>query len=498
MLFAIVMRSTCVVVVMAMRTSTALAEEPEPTLAPDGDPQLQSTAKDPRTGDEDSDGTRYLLVAGETALVIGLGAAWYWNDIELQRPDWVLGWDTESWDTKLTSFDAVRFDSNAFHINAFGHAGQAVLHYHVGRGNGLGLAGATALNVATTVAWEYLVEFREYVSLNDLIVNSMAGPALGEPLWQIGDYFRSGPKTGFNEAFAAFFQPIDEIEHRVNGRKWRESARPWHRFRIAGGTTTTDAETTALVDIDLEVASFDRSGARSGWTPAGGWSRLAGGVRFTDGVAGGHLYSRTSYGGYQSRAVVEDGVGRTAFVGFGTGVTFESNDLGMETDQLAAYHLLGPQFDLHLRTKELDVRFQSAAYGDLGLVHAYALGTMPPIDPEPPFESPLTGHGYYYGLGATAWTRLLVEWRGWHADVEAHAHQLFSIDGRNNGRGEPEPPKDLEDGRIYGQVQLGYSVIPRRLSIDGVIDYEARRGTALGMTRESDLQRYGVLLSLQH
>lgn len=485
---------------MSFLASTAAAEEPapEPTLAPEGDAQLQSTAKDPRTGDEGSDGKRYLLVAGETALVIGLGAAWYWNDIELQRPDWVLGWDAPSWKMKLTSFDAVRFDTNAFHINAFGHTSQAVLHYNIGRGNGLGLAGATALNVAATFAWEYLIEYREYVSLNDLIVNSMSGPALGEPLWQIGDYFRSGPKTTFNEALAAFFQPIDEIERRVNGRKWRESARPWHRFRIAAGTASTAAQTDALVDVDLEVASFDRSGARSGWTPAGGWSRLAGSVRFSDGVTGGHLYSRTSYGGYQSRAVYEDGIGRTAFVGFGTGITFESDDLGMETDQFAAYHLIGPQLDLHFRTRSIDVRLQSAAYGDLGLVDSFALATMPLIDPDPPFESPLTGHGYYFGLGATAWTRLLVERGNWHADVEAHAHQLFSIDGKNNGRGEPEPPKNLTDGRLYGQVQLGYSVIPRRLSIDGTFDYEGRRGTAMDLTRASSEQRYGVLLSLQH
>jgi len=197
--------SACVIV--AMMSSTALAEvEEEPTLSPGDDKKLQSTAKDPRKGDEGSNGKRYALVATETAVLMGLGAAWYWNDLELQRPDWVLKWDRESWKMKLTSFDAVRFDTNAFHINAFGHSSQAVLAYHAGRGNGLGLAGATALNTFYTFAWEYLIEFREYVSLNDLVINTISGPALGEPLWQIGDYFRSGKKTWYNEGFAAFVE----------------------------------------------------------------------------------------------------------------------------------------------------------------------------------------------------------------------------------------------------------------------------------------------------
>ena len=486
--------------IIAALSSVALAQapEPEPTLAPDGEQKLGSTAVDQRKEEESTDGKRYMLAAAETAALLGLGAAWYWGTAEKQRPDWDLKWDAESWKMKLTSLDAIRFDTNPFHVNVFGHTSQAILAYHAGRGNGLGFTGATALNFAYTVVWEYLIEFREYVSLNDLIVNTISGPAIGEPLWQVGDYFRSGKQTWLNEGLAAFFQPFDEVERRVNGRKWRESARPWHRFQLAGGSSTHGSQTDASVDIDLEVASFDRSGFRSGWTPAGGWSRIAGGVRFSDGVAGGHLYSRTSYGGYQSRAIFDDGLGRSAFIGFGTGITYESSDLGGETDQFAAYHLIGPQADLHLRTKNVDVRWQAAAYGDLGMVHAYAMGMMPVIEPEPPFESPLTGWGYYFGVGATAWTRLLVELGGWHADLEGHAHRLYSLDKKGPERGEPEPPTNLVDDRLYGQLKLGYSVLPNRLSIDGVVDLAARRGRALDMERTGTEERYGVVLTLHH
>ena len=39
-------------------TSVAFAEEDEPTLAPDGDKKLESTAIDPRKDEESTDGKR--------------------------------------------------------------------------------------------------------------------------------------------------------------------------------------------------------------------------------------------------------------------------------------------------------------------------------------------------------------------------------------------------------------------------------------------------------
>jgi hypothetical protein len=303
------------------------------------------------------------------------------------------------------------------------------------------------------------------------------------------------------------FSPFDDIERRVTRRAWRQSARPWHRFRVwsgaTGSTASGERRTDATLGADLEVASFDRSGARSGWTPAGGWSRIAGTVRFAgDGLGGGSLHSRTSYGGYQTRAIFEDGLGRSAFFGFGTGITYESSKLGMERDQLAAYHLIGPQLDVRLRTRSLDLRWQAAAYGDFGIVHALALGEMPPIDPEPPFETPVAGHGYYFGVGGSAWTRLSAAWQRWHADLELHAHQLWSLDARDQDRGEPDGPEDLADGRAFGRGTLGFAVQPDWLVLDGVVDIIGRRGTVgtIGddVERTGAEQRVGLQLTLQH
>jgi hypothetical protein len=494
------MRTSLTVFLVLGRSLIVSADEAEPvTLAPSGD-KLASTATDVRKGEDSTKTRRYLLIAGETGALFGLGAGWYWATAENQQKDWAYDGSFGQWKDKLLRpSDSIRFDSNPLLINAFGHSNQAMLAYQIGRGNGLGFGGSALLNIAHSVVWEYVVEFREQVAINDLIVNATSGPALGEPIWQVGDYFRSGPKTTANQVLAAVFSPFDSIERKANHRGWQSSARPWHRFRLFGGGVTSDASTAANVGADLEVVSFDRSGAKSGWTPAGGWSRIATNVRFDgDGIRGASFASRTSYGGYQTRAVFEDGIGRSAFIGFGTGISYESSKLAMERDQFAAYHLLGPQVDVHVRTRNVGVRLQAAAYGDFGLVHAFALGGMPAIDPDPPFESPLTAHGYYFGVGGTAYTRLLVVWDRWHADLEGHAHQLFSLDKRDSDRGEPDAPRDLADGRLFGRATIGAALTPRWLVLDGVVDVIGRRGTIGDVDRRAAEQRFGLQLTLQY
>src|SRR6185436_7240239 len=106
---------------------------------------------------------------------------WYWRDLDFNTRDWDLRWDGPSWKRKLTSLDAVRFDQNLFQTNAVSHTRAGVAHYQILRGNGFS-AGASALGTfATSAIWEYLIEFKELVSLNDLIVNSVSGFAIGEP-----------------------------------------------------------------------------------------------------------------------------------------------------------------------------------------------------------------------------------------------------------------------------------------------------------------------------
>lgn len=474
------MRAPAVVLLLLLATATARAQGPDLEVDIHGD----STA----TREDEHRPTSWSLIAIENTAFVAIGASWYWLQAPDQKPDWVLKWDAESWKMKLTTLDAIRFDTNIYWTNAFGHTQQAVVGYQINRGSGLGFGGAVLANLLHTLAWEYLVEYREYPSINDMIVNTVSGPAVGEPLWQLGRYYRTGTKSKANELIAAAFSPFDAIDNRIHKRPWRKSLeRPNHRFRAWAGGATRDDSVKDMIDLgaDLEVMSRTREG--TGWnaTSPGTWSRITAEVHFnTSETQGGRFDSRTSIVGSQFRTSTEDGDHEEElFIGMGTGLTYESMNLGPKRDQLAAYHLAGPQFDANLRFGDLRFQMQAAAYFDFGMVTSFAMADVTmPLDPTPPLSSPLVAHQYYFGLGGTTWARLLLDYRRWHLGLEGNVHQLWSIDVREQARGDVEPPRDLVDRRMYGRVRLGVQPGPEWLVVEGTFDVSHRLGSIGSMT----------------
>ncbi len=468
------------------------------------DLDVDVTGETTATREDEHEPTSWKLIALENTAFLAIGASWYWLQAPDQKPDWVLKWDTESWKMKLTTLDAIRFDTNIFWTNAFGHTNQSVIAYQINRGNGLGFGGAVFANLLHSLAWEYLVEYREYPSINDLIIGTVSGPGVGEPLWQIGRYYRSGPKSLTNEAVAAVFSPFDAIDDRIHHRPWRASLeRPWHRFRAwAGGATRNDSEKD-IIDLGADLEIMSRTRENTGWnsTSPGTWSRITAEVHFNGHeTQGGRFDSRTSIVGAQFRT--SDGPGRDEdlFVGVGTGLTYESMNLGPKSDQLAAYHLTGPQVDANLRFGDLRLEMQAAAYFDFGMVTSFGMADMTePLDPTPPLSSPLVAHQYYFGLGGTTWARFLLDYRRWHVGLEGNVHQLWSIDTREQARGDVEPPKDLVDRRMYGRVRLGVQPGPEWLLVEGTLDLSSRMGTINSMPgseRRDSAQEVGGRLSV--
>ncbi|MBS1119792.1 MAG: hypothetical protein H6Q90_2020 [Deltaproteobacteria bacterium] len=488
------MRSCAALAILAM-TATSHAEPPPDQAAEHPAPSSE------QHGDHEHEESYGLMAAENAAFLIG-GTIWYWQTASAQKPDWALGWDRPSWKHKLTSLDSFRFDSNMLWTNSFGHTTQAAFAYQINRGNGLGFTGAVVGNTAFALVWEYVVEYREYPSINDLVINVVSGPAFGEPTWQIGRYFRTGPKTMTNELLAAAFSPFEGLDHRINHRAWRSMVRPWHRFRVWGGAGATEFPSESRIDAilgaDLEVMSSAIPGTR-GWTRVapGASSRITGLTRFGEaGNHGGRLHTRVSLAGYQQRAIDDEGLGRSVFVGVGTGMTYESSKLSNERDQLVAYHLIGPQFEVEVRTRDLVLGYQAAAYADFGLVDAFAMGKLPILDPSPPWDSPLVAHGYYFGLGGSVWNRLYVDRDRWRVDLETNAHHLWSIDSHQQDRGDVESPKDLVDTRIYGRLRLGYALAPNGPVAEGLLDFAVRRGTVGDLERHELERRFGAQLTL--
>lgn len=446
-------------------------------------------ARADEVGGDEEETTHVKTALIEAGIVFGISAIGYWRIPDSDNPDLDLAWDWPSWHDKLTG-DAVRFDTNTFEFNGFRHSVFGVATYHAGRTNGFGLAGATGLTAASIIAWEFLLEYREYPSLNDLIMTTATGLQIGEPLWQVGQLYRGGEASQAERAKTFLASPLDGVHDAVLQRRQPLLRRPaWRSIVLEAGASFHDIEGTSFRELvmrgDVDVVRdprFVSSGAQAGSIRAGTWSRIRGQLRVGDFDRGTELTStrlssRTALLGYYA----QDAAGMGRFVGAGTAFTYRRDRLPSDWDHVAIAHLIGPQLQLSRRTPTSAIRFDTAAYGDFGYMQAHALGTSDPFVGPPPYINKLQTHGYYDGIGASASARLRMDTYAWSFDAELEGHSLWQLDGpdrvqRSDFRVEtPVDPHGAFDLRAYWRAQLGYRL--HRIGVAVAAEGSIRHGS---------------------
>jgi hypothetical protein len=500
-------------------TTTTPASPPPPARTPP--PAVPDPWATPPSDDRFPVPLRPGRAVIQTTLGLIAGTIWYWRSLDFNSQDWDLTWDVPSWRRKLLSTDALRFDTNDFVTNSRDHSRVGGLYYLVGRANGLQMPGALAFDFAASVVWEYVVEFKELVSINDLIINTMAGPAIGEPLLQIGTFFRRGRPTFVNRALAFVFSPFEWLNGWLDKRPWpgdddtddfgmtRERG---HRFRLfMGGRSANFQPDLGRYDMslgmDLEVMmqrNYGRHGRWAGWIRPGAFNRLT--MAFTFANDGGEIASvfrtQTAVLGEYRQHIVDDAAagaprGYGLFLGAGTRFDFETRRLAAENDRLAVASLFGPQLDWTVYAGNLRFRLEAAAYGDFALVDSHALGPETPPDPTPPLTAVLRVQGYYYAYGATGITRARLDLSWWTLEAELRAHHFVSIDGANRVDSPVDATfKDLTDDRVFGLTTLTFRPWRRNFGVATFFEAVGRRGSRAEVTRSSRELSVGAQLVL--
>lgn len=470
----------------------------------------------------DQDGQTHLGMAlFELAMSMGIPAAYYWRTSEHQAVDFELGNDWASWKTKLFSTDKLRFDTNPFDVNAFHHPVAGVVDYHIIRTNGYSPLVATAVAYGKGVVWEYVVEYREDPSINDLIFNGAGGLAIGEPLYRIGQLWRGSRVTARDRVKTALFSPFDAFHdsYRKPTRWMRPSV--WSSIDLAGGVIeravdhATRTEVLGLLDIDVVAnRAFAEGGAYHDRIKAGEWSRLrvVGRLGDTNGVvnlSSWQLRSQTAiFGRYRQTA---DGDGR--LLALGAAFTYRNDELssGRERDRFAIAHLIGPQIQLSRRRAGYEVRWDAAAYADFALVEALVFSPDPPFPKPPPYFTALQSDGYIDAIGVTAATRLRVLAGPWRAELELDAHLLRQVvnhdrdpDGNGSSSEGAIPAAvnpavtavGIDEQRAMWRLQFGYQ--PGEWGLALITEGAKRRSSWKEQTREISDVSIGAMIQLAY
>lgn len=124
----------------------------------------------------------------ELALLMSYSQARYWIKYSRFIEDWQyrLTWADQK--RRFFTTEALRFDSNAFYLN-WTHALAGMLYYEFARANNLSWLQSLVFSFGGSLYWEYIVEWREIISINDNIMTAVGGFSLGETWFQMGRYF---------------------------------------------------------------------------------------------------------------------------------------------------------------------------------------------------------------------------------------------------------------------------------------------------------------------
>jgi len=410
---------------------------------------------------------------------------YYYSTTNLQREDFELKWDKESWKRKLVTFDGVVFDTGNWNSNAFRHSVFGSISYQIGRANGYSPFAATLIDFTTAVIWEYVVEYRELVSLNDLMVNTISGFMIGEPLYQLGRLGDHKDVSWARRAVAAVASPVHTAHVIAGYPGWKRDIRPWTDFEVSMGANLADYGSTRSgevgVDIDLELireARYGVPGTGSQWTGLAAFNRVMGQARFGEGeLSRTQFRTATTFFGKYSRSIDDTIHGSDSFFGLATGFDYETRDLPVETDRFALFHLFGPKLELGLWRGTSHLSWETGAYLDMGMMQAHVFGPVLPF-PKLPQTSVLQTRGYYFGGGLSATTRLRLETPMWSAELEGRAYQLWSIDGRDRmetGAG-ADDPRNVSDTRFIALAAVGIRPGIQNAKFELTLEATSRRG----------------------
>jgi hypothetical protein len=362
----------------------------------------------------------YLRTVGEMALFLGIGTAWYW----IERDKNAFDWDFSGWRQRFTR-ESYTYDNNPFATNFMGHALSGATYYGMSRANDLNVFASFASAFLSSWIWEFVIEFKERVSINDQIVTPAAGLVLGEFLHRLARYVNSAPGGGGKKHKALKWT----VGLGVAFHDWMDGKGPPHpdqpvdergftsdiaaRFRLAYGAGL--ARPSDGADFAVHELGFDGTlVAIPGYLKPGQFGRffadanvtsLRMRLRFAAEGFGAELDGDTVLLGFHRQDIRQTARGlrgEALTVGTNMSYLYRRERYDDFVDRLAIVGLPGLSVDAHLFTGQAMFRLGARLNGDFASPHSEAFSQW---DEQNAFETPKTilrREQYFYGWGGTA------------------------------------------------------------------------------------------------
>jgi len=394
------------------------------------------------------------------------------------------------------------WDDDELSTNFVGHPSAGTFYYMFARANRVSIPEAFLWTIGTSLLWE-LIEYKEPVSYNDMIMTPVGGLAIGEGFTQLSGYFDRSGSDSLSKALAVIFDPMKKIHDWLDGvvPDRNPATRGWHEFDASAalGFLSQGGATYAAVQVAWSSRIFHGPGYGEPGSGSFGFAdgnASSMGIAFT--VAAGQtvdfLYeTETALAGYYVRSIRrtgEDLDGWDLFVGGTVGYEFGSHVWGLSQaprkNQICLVRV--PGIDLRGRlfagpfriVGGVDVAF------DFGGVEPFEAPGSPP--PGTAYPTVYIGQGYYYGLGLHLAPLLEFQWKSLSLGGAARVDRFFATISGPYAPAPPLPVPSMQDSRTLASTWL--RMRSSELGVEGALRAEWRdRWGSVGGDRASAEER---------
>jgi|GEM_PF-276570 len=445
----------------------------------------------------------------ETAAHFAYATTSYWVRLEVMKEDWEYHFNWKDQTRRFFFRDGFRFDSNVFSFN-WTHSMAGALYYQYARANNYKPLGSFLFTIGASYIWEFLVEFREVISINDMIGTSFGGLSIGESLYQLGRFFRSKRPTILNRAMRVLSNPVLSINELLDGKKGRNqyifTDSYWNECYFSLGPrfdTFEKQESNTLMNIAVDTQIIhipgygnpgivDKGYKKTIFTEFnlnGAWSRkgIYDYTIFAKSTLFGHFWQnihspstdKTHRSGDTETVSTgqESYRGYSLFIGGSSAFDLYNNNTDKlstkftpspsspgntpgRTDRYTIINLFGPTVDFAYYNNNFKARLTTDIYGDFALIHSLPFTQYKKLYTFGQTKWTLQEHGYYYALGVTLSTMLQLNYSNLELKGKLKYHYFDSVEGMDRFQKDvkPEDDFDLKDRVSYLDITLGYRI----------------------------------------
>lgn len=456
----------------------------------------------------------------------------YWATYSKWIEDWQFKLTWEDQKKRFFSFKANKFDSNPFKTN-WTHGLSGAVYYNFARYYRLSILESLLFELGFSLWWEYFTEWREVISVNDNFFSGLGGLPIGEPLFQIGNYFHNKRGT-FNKIVGSLFNPVIMVNDLLGGRKWRKKfiepnfSKPdidlyfgYKKVSFKGDENRGSNQVYIGLETNFNtIPGYGVLGTDNRFIKNVLFSEVCLNLAFkSNRVEEYSFYTKAVLFGHFKQKITQDSSknlrGFSLFWGAGSAFDlfkkraiayydkgeYHYDFTGGEkapqptefTDKFAIINLIGPVFDLSVYSGRFKFKLSLDAYIDFALVNAMALNeySMEYDLYEPKMKTTLSHYGYYYAFGFTLASKGSVRYRNFEINGKFKYQSYDSIEGLDRFQDDVEDDCNVTDFRTMYKVSLGYSFSNSPVKIVFACEGIDRKGTLKDIThRESETRLY--------